>query len=313
MTDLSRRTVIAGASATLTLFATGAGAATQVAGVYRRGVGDITLTALLDGHIDLDPAMLTGADAETNARLLAEAFLDGPAVATSINAYLVETGDRRIMVDGGAAGAFGPTAGQLGRAVAAAGIDPASVDTLFTTHGHPDHVGLHQQDGAATFANAELVMHEAEPAFWADDGNFAGADEQTLSFVRIARDAFAAYGGRTTLIADGAEIAPGVTAMHLPGHTPGHTGLMLASGGEALLLWADLVHIGPVQFARPALTIPFDVDEAQAAETRARILDRVASDRLAIAGSHVDFPSIGHVERAGEGYRFVKARWDHEL
>ncbi len=312
MTTLTRRTVIAGASATLTLVATGrAGAFTQVAGVYRHGVGDITLTALLDGYIGLDPAMLTGADAETDARLLAEAFIAGPTVDTSINAYLIEAGERRIMVDGGAATAFGPTAGHLGSAVAAAGIDPATIDTVFVTHAHPDHVGLLANGETATFPTAELVMHAAEQAFWTEDANFTGAEEQTQGFVALARGAIAPYAGRTTLIEDGAELAPGVTALHLPGHTPGHTGLLLASGDAQLLVWGDIVHIGPVQFARPGLTIPFDVDQPLAAETRAKLLDRVVADRHAIAGSHIDFPSIGHVERAGDGYRFVKARWAH--
>lgn len=312
--DHTRRAVLAGAGATLTLVATGqAGAATQVAGVYRRGVGEIVVTALLDGYLDLDPAMLTGADAETNARLLGEAFIAGPAVATSVNAYVIETGGRRILVDGGAAAAFGPTAGQLMGALAAAGVGADSIDTLFTTHAHPDHVGAFAADGAAAFPNADLVMHAAEQAFWSDDANFAGADEQTQAFVAMARGAMAPYAARTTLVEDGAEIAPGVTAMHLPGHTPGHTGLMLSSGDRALLVWGDIVHIGPVQFALPSLTIPFDVDQPLAAATRARLLDQVATDRLEIAGSHVDFPSMGHVEKHGDGYAFTPSRWDHTL
>ncbi|MGF1445306.1 MAG: MBL fold metallo-hydrolase [Pikeienuella sp.] len=309
----TRRTVLALAGASLTLNLLPAGARTQVAGVFRRQIGEATVTALLDGFIALDANMLAGSDPEANAELVASAFLSGTAVDTSINAYLVELGDRTIMIDGGAAGAFGPTTGHLPGAVAAAGIDPAAVDTLFTTHAHPDHVGIFATEGAATFANAQLVMHAREHAFWTDDANFTGADEQTKSFVAAARGAFAPYEARTTLIEHGAEIAPGLTAMHLPGHTPGHTGLMLESAGESLLLWADIVHIGPVQFARPELTIPFDVDQSMAAETRAKLLDQVVADRLEIAGSHLDFPSFGHVVRAGDGYRFVKGRWDHAL
>lgn len=88
---------------------------------------------------------------------------------------------------------------------------------------------------------------------------------------------------------------------------------MLSSGDASMLLWADIVHLGPVQFAQPGVTIPFDVDQPMAAATRARVLDMVATDRLEIAGAHVDFPSFGHVIEAGAGYSFAPARWDHTL
>lgn len=286
----------------------------QVVGVYRRGVGEMVITALLDGYLAIDPAMLTGSDPETNARLLAESFLPAGPVDTSINAFVIETGDRTILVDGGSADAFGPTAGKLAAALAAAGVTPERVDTVFATHLHPDHVGVFASNGVATFPNAGLATHVAEHAFWTDDGNFAGADDMVKGFAALAQQAVAPYAERLQLIEDGADIAPGVTAMHLPGHTPGHTGLVVSSGDQTLLIWADIVHVGPIQFARPDLTIPFDVDQQQAAETRARILDRVATDRLEIAGSHVNFPGFGHVAAAGNGgYRFVPSRWDHEL
>lgn len=286
----------------------------QVVGVYRRGIGDITVTALLDGYLQIDPASLTGADPEKDARLIAEAFLSAGPIDTSVNAFVLETGDRTVLVDGGAASAFGPTLGKLPSALEAAGVAPESVDTIFCTHLHPDHIGAFTDaSGAAAFPNAELVLNSVEHGFWTDDANFTGAPEAVQGFVAAARGPVAAYGDRLKLVEDGAEIAPGVTAVHLPGHTPGHTGLTVASGDAALMIWADIVHVGPIQFARPDVTIAFDVDQPLAAQTRARVFDQVATDQLEIAGAHIDFPSFGRLVPHREGYIFVKSRWDHEL
>ncbi|MGF1551224.1 MAG: MBL fold metallo-hydrolase [Paracoccaceae bacterium] len=318
----TRRDLLAGASAGLTLIPLGRlaaqegeGGPRQVAGLYRYGVGDVTVTALLDGFIPLDTELLSGIEPARANEFLRAAFVEGRQVDTSINAYLIRAGDRTVMVDGGAGAVFGDTAGHLRGAVEAAGVDLGSVDTVFTTHLHPDHVGLLQSEGEATFPNAELAVHETERAFWSDDANFANAGEQTKNFARIARNTLGAYQDRLREIRDGDDIVPGVTAMHLPGHTPGHTGLAIESGGEQLLIWGDIVHIGPVQFSAPDVTIAFDVDPDQAAATRARVMDMVATDRLAFAGSHVDFPSFGHLIKASgdEGYDFVHGRWEHRL
>jgi len=309
-----RRTLALGAG--LALWPRGPLAArTQVTGVQRRSVGRITVTALLDGHLDLHPAdVLSGVDAEVIPGLLERAFLAGDAVATAVNAYVVETGERTLLVDGGAGDAFGPTAGQLLDALDASGVEPGALDTVFCTHLHPDHIGAFTTaDGGARFANAELVLHDTERAFWSDASNFAGAGEMMRDFATLAQGALAAYADRTRTIVDGAAVAPGVTARHLPGHTPGHTGLVLDSSGETLLLWADIVHIGTVQFARPEATIAFDVDPSRAAATRRALFDEVATDRLMIAGSHVSFPSFGRLERRGDGFAFAPARWQYEL
>jgi glyoxylase-like metal-dependent hydrolase (beta-lactamase superfamily II) len=285
----------------------------QVAGIYRRRVGDLTVTALLDGYIPIDPAMMQGADDATKARLIAEAFQTAP-VENPINAFVIERGERAMLVDGGAGAAFGPTAGGLAALLPLAGVDPARIDTLFCTHLHGDHVGAFATaDGKPAFPDARLVLNEAERAFWTADATLAGADEAMKPFVLMARAALPPYADRTETVGDGAEVFPGVTAVHLPGHTPGHTGLMLSDGGGGLLIWADVVHMAAVQFAMPSVTIPFDSDQPQAAATRARLFDRVATDGLEIAGSHIGFPGLGHVTREGGAYRFQPSPWDHTL
>ena len=108
---------------------------------------------------------------------------------------------------------------------------------------------------------------------------------------------------------DGEEVLPGVTAVHLPGHTPGHTGWRIESAGETLLIWGDIVHLPGLQFAQPAAGMAFDIDGDLGRSTRAKALDMVASDRLLLAGMHLDFPTFGHVRRAGSGYAFEPVVW----
>lgn len=310
----TRRQFLATAAAFSVVPLASAGAKSQqVVGMYRHGVGDITVTALLDGFLELDPGMLNGSDASTNERLLKQAFLANGPVETAINAYVIETADQTILVDGGAGSAMGETAGNLPKVLEAAGFAAKDIGTIFCTHLHPDHIGAFASDGKPAFANAEFKVNAVEHDFWTDDSNFKNAGEMAQNFASMAQGVVKAYADNCTLIGHGDTIAQGITAHHLPGHTPGHTGLMLSSGERELMIWADIVHVGPIQFAKPSVTIPFDVNPDQAAQTRAKVMDQVSGDRLEIAGSHIAFPSFGHVVKGSEGYEFEPSRWDYKL
>jgi len=282
----------------------------QVAGFYRLRVGAFEVTALLDGHLPLGHDMFTGATQERAARLQFESFLPPGPVATPVNAYAVNTGERLILIDTGTATVMGPGLGLVPANLQAAGIDPAQVDMVVLTHLHPDHAnGLVGQGGASLFPNAEVLVASAELAFWRDDAVMAQAPEQARAFFQMARAAIAPYAARLRPITPGGEIAPGIVTVPLPGHTPGHLGVRIVSGDAQLLVWGDTVHVAVYQFAEPGWTIGFDVDQPAAAASRRRAMDMAATDRLLIAGMHVPFPGVGFVERAGTGYRFVPVPW----
>ncbi len=285
----------------------------QVPAVQRFGIGDITVTCLGDGSLHIGPDALIGIDAEGYRSLMEEHFRNPETFPTAVNAFAIETGGETLLVDAGTADAMGPSLGKLPGNLEAAGIDPGSVTRLLATHLHPDHVGGALADGAAAFPNAELAVHEADQAFWSDDANFSGMGEMVQGFAKLAQDVLSAYSDRLVTFSGEEEVAPGVTAMPLPGHTPGHSGFMVSSGDSSLLIWADIVHVTPVQFARPDVAIGFDVDPETAVKTRKSILDRVVADRLMVAGSHIGFPGVVNVARDGEGYRMVPANWDYSL
>jgi glyoxylase-like metal-dependent hydrolase (beta-lactamase superfamily II) len=322
-TSLSRRGLVLGGAA---LAAAGAlparaqvpRATEQAPGFYRHRVGEIEVTALLDGNLAFPdaalPALFRGYDAAVADRLRAEAFAPPGGVPLAVNAFLVNTGARLILVDAGAARALGPALGQIPRALAAAGVAPAQVDTILLTHLHRDHsAGLMQQDGSALFPRAELWVAEAEAAYWTDAGEESRAPAPLRPFFGPARAALAAYAGRVRRIATETEAAPGVRTLPIPGHTPGHFGVRVSSGDQQMLMIADVVHAQSLQFARPDWSISFDSDPDTAARTRSRILDMAAADRFVIAGSHLTFPGLGHVARRAEGFGFVPLMWRSPL
>ena len=143
---------------------------------------------------------------------------------------------------------------------------------------------------------------------WRDDGAYSRANETVQGYFRLARTALAAYEGRITAVRDG-EAIPGVRAFPTPGHTPGHTAWLVHSGSDSLLIWGDVVHLPGVQLPIPDACVAFDIDAKAAAATRKRVLDQAATDRMRVAGIHLDFPSVGHIVVRGDGYAFVPDVW----
>ena len=283
----------------------------QIPGFYHRRIGDIVVTALSDGYLDGTVDVLQNITPDESRALLAGAFR--PGRRTSVNCYLVYAAGRLALIETGSGDYLLPTAGKLRQNLKAAGVDPADIDTVILTHMHPDHsAGLADpKTGQKFFPNAELVVHENEPRHWQDDTAMSRASERAQKlYFQCAREQMAPYHNRMRTFAGAVEVFPGVTSVPLHGHTPGHSGYMIASGKDSLLIWGDIIHVPEIQIPRPHVTIEFDTDPHAAAATRARVFDMVATDRQLIAGMHVHFPGFAHLEKSGDGFRMLAEPWD---
>ena len=311
----------AGLAAPALLRATPVTAKTPAAGMltptfHRRKLGSFEVIALLDGTLDGPPQMITGYNEETAVATLSRQHLP-PApngLPIPVLGYVIDTGSQLIAVDCGTFDGFAPRLGGYHAALTAAGIDAADIDTVLITHLHPDHIGgLIDPQGNRLFPNAQLHIGATEWNFWHAEGTREAFPEDSRAFVDIARNYPAPYDGRIVTFNDNAEILPGVLSVPLPGHTPGHSGFRFHSDGQDLLIWGDVVHQTFLQFDNPAWTIAFDMDAEQTRKTRLKMFDMAAADGFQVAGSHIDFPGVGYVEKTSGGYRYSPAPFDYML
>jgi glyoxylase-like metal-dependent hydrolase (beta-lactamase superfamily II) len=279
-------------------------AQTQVPGYYRLALGQFEVTALFDGALELDTKLLKNTTANDLQHLLSRLFVGNPKMQTAVNAYLINTGEHLVLVDTGAAKLFGPSLGYVLQNMKAAGYAPEQIDTVIITHLHGDHIGgLNDANGVALFPKARILVSQADNDFWLSQKIADSAPQEVQPFFKMARDSAAPYlaSGQWATFTEGSVLVPGIQAVKAYGHTPGHTAYAVSSEGQQLLIWGDLVHAHAVQFAKPGVSIEFDIDQKQAIATRRSILKAMAASKSLVAGMHLPFPGIGHVRADGKG------------
>jgi glyoxylase-like metal-dependent hydrolase (beta-lactamase superfamily II) len=265
-------------------------------------IGEIEITPISDGPFPAPLDSFVEFERPEVERLTGRRIDE--TIILPVNSYLLKLGNKWALVDTGCGPTMGPQLGQLPSNLRAEGVVPEAIDSVLLTHIHPDHaMGLTDIAGKAVFPNAELIVHEREAAFWLDQDIAIGSTERIRRNIGKAKATTAPYRDRMRTVRDG-DVLPGVSASLLPGHTPGHTGWLIHSGQDGVLIWGDVVHLAAVQIPRPEAALVFDVDPQGARDTRRRTFDRIAADHLRVAGAHLDFPGFGYIVRRGASYRY---------
>jgi glyoxylase-like metal-dependent hydrolase (beta-lactamase superfamily II) len=277
----------------------------QAPGWYRVQLGDFEVTALSDGVIDLPVDKLLQQPAADTVRALQHRYLGVP-LETSVNAYLVNTGAKVVLVDTGTAGLFGPTAGRVLANLKASGYAPEQVDEIVITHMHGDHIG---GASSSAFPNATLRVDKRDSEFWLAPEQVGKSDgaKAIAALVKSFADAgrFKPFDGS----ADGVDIVPGMKAFPAYGHTPGHSNYVAESKGQKMMFWGDLMHVAAVQFDKPEVTIQFDSDPKAARPAREKAYAAAAEGGYYVAVAHVSFPGIGRLRADGKGYDWLPVNY----
>ena len=285
-------------------------AKTNAPGFHRFMLGDFEITEVSDGTIDLPVDQLLKESPQKTRAALEKTFLKAP-LETSVNTFLINTGERLILVDVGAGNLFGPTLGKLASNIKASGYELEDVDDVLVTHMHPDHVGGLTINGVVQFPNATVHAVKQEAEYWLSQQNLDNAQKEAKGFFQGAMASVNPYvkAKKLALFEGNVEVVPGITSYASPGHTVGHTSYVVRSQGQELLLVGDLIHVPAVQLAHPEVTIAYDTDDAGASASRATVFTDAARSGVLVGASHMPFPGVGHLTRTGKAYQWVPANY----
>ncbi|MBD3677629.1 MAG: MBL fold metallo-hydrolase [Rhodobacteraceae bacterium] len=269
--------------------------------------GNITVQTLSDGKLTLPASfLLDGLPMDEVQPILDKYGFTGDQYTPDCNITLVRDGTNTILFDVGSGPDFMSSAGKLGEAMDAIGLDPMDVTHVVFTHAHPDHLwGLLDDFGDPLFAEATYMIGRAEWDYWMNPEtvNTIGTSRQVFAVGALNR--LQTIEDNVVLFDDGEEIIPGVAARGTFGHTPGHMSFDVAMSEGGLMIVGDAIANYHIAFERPDILSNSDQDPEMGAAARTSLLDQIASEKKRLIGFHLPYPGIGRAERKDGGFVFV--------
>ena len=238
-------------------------------------------------------------------KMLSDNFLATNNIVLEQNSPIVNTGDKLVLFDTGMGSAqgFGPATGRQQKSLKEAGIKPEDVDAVVFSHGHIDHIGgVVDANDKVLFPNAQYYIAESDFDYWT---NYDKAGPQLKAFVDQARKNLLPVRDRLVFYKDDQEILPGIHALSAPGHTVGHTIFVISSGGKSFAYTADLTHHPILLMEKPRMEFAYDTDPKQAANSRVKMLDMLAANKIPVLAYHYPWPGVGHIAKTAEGFHYV--------
>src|ERR1700691_2814742 len=333
MNDLNRRDLLAAAAAIgaasalspLTSQKANAAApatAAQAPVFYRYKVGTIECTSINDGarSFPMPDKWVTNVSKDKALAAAEAAYMPKGMVTVPFNPQLINTGGKLVLLDcGNGVSVLEPTKGQAGRTLqnlAAGGVGPKSLYIVIMSHLHPAHTnGIRAADGSMAFPNAQIMVPAKDWEFWMSDENAAKAQSSDMmkNYFANVKKIYAGIESKITKYDWGKEVAPGITSIAAPGHTPGHTAFAIASGDSKVLIQSDVTNIPEFFLRNPDWHVAYDYDPELAQETRHKFYDMASAEKATVVGFHFPFPAVGHVEKDGKGYRLIPVAFNPVL
>jgi glyoxylase-like metal-dependent hydrolase (beta-lactamase superfamily II) len=253
----------------------------QIGALHAFALADAKFLAANDGS-------LFGAEAGPDevGKILQAAGAPADTISLSVTALLVKDGKHVVLLDTG----LGPKVkGVLLQSLGKAGLAPGDVTDVLITHSHGDHIGgLVAADGQPAFPHATVHMSAAEWAF--------------MQSRQDAADVVKAVAAQVKTFEPGASVVPGISAVPIQGHTPGHMGYEIVSGKDRLLDIGDSAHSSILSLARPNWEMQFDTDKVLAKQSREKLLRDLAKSHEQVFSPHFPYPGVGQVVAEGDHF-----------
>jgi len=257
---------------------------------YKTSVGSVEMISLVDGFsMRRDPVVTFPVSKMEQWREYPE-LLDGNGqVQSRYGTTALRSRGKLIIVD---TGLQTPPGGKLIDDMKQKGIDPADVDIVFMTHLHGDHVGWNLTGGKPTFPKARYLVPKRDWEYWTQPSVLVTTlpvQHQVLPLEKL---------NIMDLVDGDYKITDEVITFPTPGHTPGHTSVVIASGGQRGFIMGDASHT-PAQAHYTHWTPTFDVDKELSGKTRQQLMDKLEKEGALVSAGHYPDPGFGRFVRKG--------------